>query len=151
MWSRFAKHHYLRNSINAGARIFVAERFGELIALCGVQQMMFPKTKQIARTVVLPDYQGIGVMRRLTTAIGYMLHYEGFIVRRTTSNPAIVHALRDHPNWRLTHAGHYGARITHRSKSKSWVLGKRESDAIGRATFSFVFCSKEVANGRHST
>jgi len=66
---------------------------------------MKAKYYRVSRLVVLPDYQGIGVGKRLLNFIAELYSSQTrlpfFII---TSNPQLIHG--DLQNWRVTRSGH---------------------------------------------
>ncbi len=106
-WRLFKGHHYLSGDINKSARVYIAELNGEPCAMAAVIPFPHPKLKNAwreHRTVVLPDYQGLGIGNRLTETIGEILKQEGKKLISTTSHPAM---------------------INHRMRSKKWVMTKK--------------------------
>lgn len=131
-WRLFRGHHYLSAELNKASRVYIAFVLGEPAALCAILPFPHPKLKNAYRehrTVVLPDYQGIGLGNRLSEHIGDMLKKEGKSFISTTTHPAM---------------------IGHRVKSDKWVLtrkpgrvNKPSADAIKQtaASFSRLTCS----------
>jgi GNAT superfamily N-acetyltransferase len=81
---------------------------------------------RITRIVVLPDYQGIGIAKKLMTFIGEHYTKQGKLpLTMVTSNPQFLHSRI--PNWIVTRKGrhsiHEGARqirgLRHLPKSSS--------------------------------
>lgn len=108
-WKLFKGHHYLSADISIASRIYVAFVCGEPAALCAVLPFPHPKLKNAwkeHRTVVLPDYQGIGLGNKLSEHVGDILLAEGKRFISTTSHPAM---------------------IGYRNKSKKWVLTRKPS------------------------
>jgi GNAT superfamily N-acetyltransferase len=68
-----------------------------------IAQRGFPGVRRITRVVVLPDYQGIGVGRRLLASVAERTLAEPGIreVRLTTSHPAMIAGLRGSGRWRI--------------------------------------------------
>lgn len=108
-WQYFKNYHYMNSEINAGARIFVATLWGNLVGFIGVLHFPHPKVanmKKITRVVVLPDYQGIGVGKALMNFVGDHYTKTGFRLTITTSHPAINKSMR--PPWYLMRQGRVG-------------------------------------------
>ena len=106
MWQVFREHHYLNTkALGAGVRCYVAKYGDKPIAFVGVQNIhMSVQYYRVSRLVVLPDYQGIGVGKRLLDFIAG--HYTGQTRRPfyiITSNPQLVRGLA---NWRVKRFGH---------------------------------------------
>lgn len=108
IWSLFAKHHYLSHSFNRAADTFVMFANGELCGLTSALTFVHPRvknTKRGHRTVVLPDFQGIGLGVYLRDFVAEYYTEKGFAYIVTTSNPALVHAMKKSPKWKCTAFG----------------------------------------------
>jgi len=104
----FAKHHYLSHSFNKSAEAFLLYANGELAGFTSAIHFVHPyvkNTKQEHRTVVLPDFQGIGLGVYLRNFIAEYYKKNGFSFITTTSNPALVHAMKKDKNWNCTRFG----------------------------------------------
>ena len=89
-------------------RQFVGVVNGEVVAHTGVLQLPLQKdAKRLHRSVVLPDYQGIGIGMNFKKAVCEILRGEGFDGRifSTTTTPAQFHAQIKSPNWCLIRYG----------------------------------------------
>ena len=74
----------------------------QIIAFIGIIHFPHPKNKKIktvSRLCVLPDYQGIGVGKRLLTFIAKKYADDGFDVKITTSAKNLIYALHRDNNW----------------------------------------------------
>lgn len=108
-WRKFAKYHYLSHSFNNAARTYVATVNGEIAAFTSALPFPHPVVKNTwkeHRTVVLPDFQGIGLGQRLTDFVAQMFIDNGNQFITTISTPAFIHA---------------------RSKSKKWITTRLPS------------------------
>lgn len=104
-WELFKEHHYLTTEINRAARCYLAELNNEPVAFTSVIAMPSGSLKRAFRghrTVVLPDYQGIGIGNALTMTIGEMYKQEGCRFFSITSHPAFIQARTKNPKWKLT-------------------------------------------------
>ena len=104
-WKLFKGHHYLSADINTSARVYVAFVDGEPAGLCAILPFPHPKLKNCwkeHRTVVLPDYQGLGLGNRLSEHVGDILHGEGKRFISTTSHPAMIGYRNKSSKWLLT-------------------------------------------------
>ena len=64
----------------------------------------FGKRKNVVRghrSVVLPDYQGIGIGAYSTNQLAKYFTDKGYIVKMITSHPAFIHARAKNPDYRL--------------------------------------------------
>lgn len=62
------------------------------------------------RAVVLPDYQGLGIMTTMHNYIGELYKSEGKRFTITTSNPAMIFGLAKSEKWRVGRVGRVGRR-----------------------------------------
>lgn len=114
-WELFRRHHYLDTSLNQGARCFAAfwdERpvaFSAWLPQPGVTGM-----RREHRTVVLPDFQGVGVGSQLSTCLASMWAALGCRAVSSTSHPALASSRATSLAWRLVrsgmNSGHKGSR-----------------------------------------
>jgi ABC-type transporter Mla maintaining outer membrane lipid asymmetry ATPase subunit MlaF len=112
VWQVFKGHHYLSADLHKASRIYLATIEGQPAAMTAV--MAFPhKMRNLwreHRTVVLPDFQGIGLGNRLSEHVGDLLLSQGMNYTSVTSHPAMIH---------------------YRAKSKKWIM-TREPSRIAR-------------------
>jgi GNAT superfamily N-acetyltransferase len=126
----FKRYHYLNHDINKAARVWVATVNGDLCAFTSVLPFVgkLKNTWRGHRTVVLPDFQGIGLASILTNFVGDLLIAEGKHYITQTSNPKLIHARANDPHWITYRIGHCrGTGITRRTTS------------YGRVTASFRY------------
>jgi ABC-type Mn2+/Zn2+ transport system ATPase subunit len=112
-WQLFKGHHYLSADINNSSTCFIATINEEPVAFCAILSFMHPNLKNCwkeHRTVVLPDYQGIGMGNKLSESIGDWLEMKGKHFISTTSHPAMIGHRCKSSKWALTrapsHVGH---------------------------------------------
>lgn len=104
----FKKYHYLSHSFNKAARTFVATVNGDIACFSSILPFPHPKVRNTwkeHRTVVLPDYQGIGLGSLITNMIGDILMQENKHFITTTSNPALIYSRNNDPKWVCTRYG----------------------------------------------
>lgn len=146
-WSIFKEHHYLSSQLNNNARCFVAFVDGDPAAFSAVVSMPHPKKKNIwkgHRTVVLPDYQGVGLGNALVEAVGDKLLAEGKTFLATTSHPAMVAYRSKSPKWIMTRKPSrapqaprqslYGSSTAHRRLSAAFRYVGKTSEAGNEGT-----------------
>jgi len=108
-WSLFRGHHYLTANLHKAARCFVATWRGTPVAFTSYLHFVHPKvanTKREHRTVVLPDYQGVGIGNAVSEWLGGYLKGQGWRFQSTTSHPAMIRHRHRSANWRLHRMGH---------------------------------------------
>jgi GNAT superfamily N-acetyltransferase len=106
MWQMFRQYHYLNGKLGAAVRCYVAVYENKPIAFIAVAcTRMKAKYYRVSRLVVLPDYQGIGVGKRLLNFIAELYTSQTkmpFYI--LTSNPQIIRGNLE--NWKVTRFGH---------------------------------------------
>ncbi|MCW4002457.1 MAG: GNAT family N-acetyltransferase [Candidatus Bathyarchaeota archaeon] len=102
----FRSYHYLNGSLGAGVRCYCAIYQNKPIAFIAVAAVrMMAKYFRVSRLVVLPDYQGIGVGKRLLNFIAELYTSQTklpFYI--LTSNPQIIRG--DMKRWKVARFGH---------------------------------------------
>ena len=106
MWQMFRQYHYLNGKLGAGVRCYAALYQNKPIAFIAVACVrMKAKYYRVSRLVVLPDYQGIGVGKRLLNFVAELYSSQTkmpFYI--LTSNPQIIHG--NLSDWRIVRIGH---------------------------------------------
>jgi GNAT superfamily N-acetyltransferase len=102
----FRGYHYLSGSLASAARCYCAVYQDRPVAFIAVMNVhMRAQYYRVHRLVVLPDYQGIGVGKRLLNFIAELYSSQTkrpfYII---TSNPQLVRGNLDH--WKVTRCGH---------------------------------------------
>lgn len=92
----------MSHSFNQAARVFIATYNGDPCAFCAVLPFPHPKLKNTFRghrSIVLPDYQGVGIGSAFTNYIAdyFIKNNKRYI--STTSNPAMIHARVNDEKW----------------------------------------------------
>jgi GNAT superfamily N-acetyltransferase len=106
VWPHFASHHYLNTKYN-GHRAFIAcLPDGTPVAFLSLIRLPHAQLKNAwrsHRTVVLPDFQGLGIGTRLSDWLGeYVIQVmNGRFYSRTTHPRMGIHRDRS-PRWRAT-------------------------------------------------
>lgn len=142
-WSIFRKYHYLSHSFNKAARVFIATANGELCGFCAVLPFPHAHLKNAwrgHRTVVLPDYQGVGIGSKLSSFVGNILKSEGKNFYSTTSNPSMIMARKHDKKWKMIRIGR------NPKGSKNGVIQnkhKRGSTSINRITVGFEYVGND--------
>jgi len=105
-WGLFKQHHYLSAGLNKSARCFLAYWKEVPVAFVGVLALPHPVIKKgwrASRTVVLPDYQGLGIGVRLSDAMGAFVKAGGGRYFSKTIHPAMINYRLAHPElWKET-------------------------------------------------
>lgn len=146
-WNMFKKYHYLNRDINVTAKCFLMTCNNIVTGF--TSYVHFPhnrvKTfKRLHRTVIMPDWQGIGLSNVLYITVGDMLLKNGFRVISTTTNPALCNVRKKSSYWKLTRIGRVG-QIGKTSK----ISALKSSLSMNRITTSWEYIGNksEVKNG----
>jgi GNAT superfamily N-acetyltransferase len=102
----FRQYHYLNGSLGAGVRCYCAEYKDKPVAFVAVvHTRMKTNYFRVSRLVVLPDYQGIGIGKKLLNFVAELYtsqtHLPFYLV---TSNPQLIRGNLDH--WSIKRVGH---------------------------------------------
>lgn len=106
----FRQYHYLNGNISVGAKCYVAIHMDKPVGFIAVARVRMRRHFfRVSRLVVLPDYQGVGVGKRLLNFVADLytsqLNLPFFLV---TSNPQLLHG--NLPNWKMKRVGHVTVR-----------------------------------------
>lgn len=105
IWATFSDHHYLDNNIHTGASCWIATWNGRLVGFLSSLSMPSGSLKKAwrgHRTVVLPEYQGLGIGARLTDALGDIHLAEGKRYFTKTAHPRLGEYRNRSEKWRGT-------------------------------------------------
>jgi ABC-type lipoprotein export system ATPase subunit/GNAT superfamily N-acetyltransferase len=136
-WELFSRHHYLDHQNITSWIVYVAFVNGEPAAFCSVMPMPHGKiqnARRIARIVMLPDFQGVGVGAHLMNVVASAYVADGKKIYATTSHPAVINGLNNNPNWAMVRKP---SRV--QKQGKSSTIGKDVTSSRGRVTASFRF------------
>lgn len=89
-WAFFSKHHYLSANINRSARCWIAVWDGLLVGFASAIAHPSGTVKNAwreHRTVVLPEFQGMGVGARISDAVGQIFITQGCRYFSKSANP----------------------------------------------------------------
>jgi ABC-type lipoprotein export system ATPase subunit/GNAT superfamily N-acetyltransferase len=129
-WQIFAQHHYLSHSLNPSSICFLASWKGIPVAFSSWLPFVGagPLTRREHRTVVLPDYQGVGLGNHLSALIASMWKGLGYRAISTTTHPAMIRHRNSSPLWRM-----------HRSPSLAGSSEGKLKHATTRLTAGFEY------------
>jgi len=106
-WRIFQGHHYLDKTINKSAHCYVATIDEKPVAFTAALKFPHPTVKNMwkeHRTVVLPDYQGMGLGTMMSALIAEHYHSQGNRYTSVTSHPAFMFSRIRDPRWVMTRA-----------------------------------------------
>ncbi|QDU88387.1 hypothetical protein Pla175_17630 [Pirellulimonas nuda] len=108
-WVLFRRHHYLDTRLMGAAVCFAAFWGDEPVAFSAWVHRMTRNRRsgdmREHRTVVLPDYQGIGIGNRISECCASLWTGLGGIAAGTTSHPGMIHYRAASPLWRVARFG----------------------------------------------
>lgn len=104
-WNIFKQHHYLSEELNKAAQCYVFLWNDKPICFVGV--LPFPgvgdeKTRRISRIVILPDFQGLGLGKKILNYISSLYYKENHQMYIRTMNPALGISLAKDKEWSET-------------------------------------------------
>jgi len=104
IWNLFKQHHYLSADFNVAARLFVAYLDNKIVGMISVlpQPGVFNvkyTSFRIHRLVVLPDYQGLGIARKLLEYICDLYLYHNRHIYLRTSHIKLINYMLHSPKW----------------------------------------------------
>lgn len=136
-WKLFKKHHYLDTNIHHSAKCFVCMYNDRPVGFTSFLHFPHPKVKNYKkehRTVVLPDFQGVGIGNRLVECVASFVLSLGYRYCSVTSNVAMIYHRKKSVNWILKDHN----RKNTQSKTSSIPVGGCGT-SIKRYTASFEF------------
>lgn len=139
-WNLFRKYHYLSHNFNKAARVFVAFANGNLCAFTAVLPFPHPHRKNVwklHRTVVFPDYQGVGIAKALRSYVAQSYKDKGQDVITTTSHRAMIGCMQHDKRWICTRIGRLHAGSVNGRMQNKLVKGSTSNARI-TASFEYV-------------
>lgn len=144
-WELFRQHHYLSGNIHRGATCFCAFWNDTPVGFVAWQSH-FGRHKdrrrlmRVHRTVVLPDYQGVGVGRAQVDYLASMYVGLGMRASITTSHPAEISSRKRSSDWRMRIApGGVGRLDGNRGRSRR-AAELASTRSVDRLAASFEYC-----------
>lgn len=104
-WSLFRSHHYLSHEMHKQAQCFIGLWSGRPVVFTAVLAFPHPKFRKAFRehrTVVLPDYQGIGIGPHFSDSIAQLYIDQGCRYYSRTSHPRMGKYRDNSPLWKPT-------------------------------------------------
>ena len=104
-WEAFRKHHYLKFGPMPAGACYVGTIDGELAVHLGAAPAFQSKAYRLARFVVMPEWQGIGVGKKFINWVAQLHKEGGGVAGRKypciiqTSHPRLVQSFRRDPRW----------------------------------------------------
>lgn len=137
-WRVFARHHYLSAELSKSAQCFGVFAGDECVGFTSYMHFPHAKTRNIKmahRTVVLPDWQGLGIGGRMAEWLGQYLYERGYRYHHSIAHPAVIAYCARSPRWR-----EIGGRRQITTTSTSPSLRKRALSVrqLGQRSFEYV-------------
>jgi ABC-type lipoprotein export system ATPase subunit/GNAT superfamily N-acetyltransferase len=104
-WTHFRHHHYLTGDLNTSSLCWITTWNGRLVGFLSSISMPSGTLKKAwrgHRTVVLPEFQGLGIGARMTDALGDIHLAEGKRFYTKTSHPRLGEYREKSDRWRPT-------------------------------------------------
>lgn len=104
-WPIFSPHHYLTENINKSARCWAATWEGQTVGFASTIAFpsgSFTNAWREHRTVVLPDFQGLGFGVRISDALAQIMVSEGHRYFSKTAHPRMGEYRNASPLWKPT-------------------------------------------------
>jgi len=136
-WQLFSGNHYLSVTLSKSSQCYVLFINDIPIGFCAVIHFPHPRIKNAKRghrTVVLPDYQGIGLGNILSDHVAEIQIKNGFRYFSTTSHPAMINYRRKSKKWKMIRMPSYTPK-----RGKSSSIMNEKSLSTNRLTVSFEY------------
>jgi ABC-type lipoprotein export system ATPase subunit len=132
-WELFRRYHYLNHNIHKASVQFVAFLNGKPIAIDAFNHLPSVRGALLRghRLVVLPDYQGLGIAKKMQNLCALFLSKTHKNIGFTTSQKGFAKSCINDPNWRLIHAG--------RLNPQHYNKKARKYSSSSRNTYSFKY------------
>lgn len=104
-WGMFKDHHYLTGNLNKSARCYICVWDEIIVGFASVITMPSGTVKNAwrgHRSVVLPDFQGMGIGVRFTEQVAQIHVDEGHRFFTRTAHPKMIDYKENSPLWRAT-------------------------------------------------
>ena len=135
VWSFFRQHHYLSEDLNKASNVYVATLNNELVGFCAI----LPQPNgycmngfRVHRLVIKPDYQGLGIGKKMLEWVCEFYNKQNKIIYIRTSHIKLANALKRSKNWKET------ARSGKISPNHLWNTNKQ------RTPYSFKYIKNNI-------
>lgn len=130
-WRIFKAHHYLNAGQMMAAFPYLGVVDGEPVAFCAVTTQVGMKSARIARIVVMPEWQGVGIGLRFVNTVardwlrGNNRYGLPLRSRVSTSHPGLIASMVRHPSWDFVSSRLLGAPVNdvHRQSRQFGIYG----------------------------
>tara|TARA_B100001564_G_scaffold314324_1_gene288368 strand:+ start:2327 stop:3466 length:1140 start_codon:yes stop_codon:yes gene_type:complete len=104
-WNLFKQHHYLSSDLNTSCQSYLITWNDKAVAFAGILPFPGvgdPKTRRVSRLVVLPDFQGLGIGKKILNYLSSIYWKEDHQMFIRTMQPALGIALSKDDEWIAT-------------------------------------------------
>ena len=140
-WDLFKKHHYLTENVNKSCKFLLFTWNEKPVGICAViNQPRKGCTNGFAlsRTVVLPDFQGLGLGVKISEFCSAIFKGIGGKVYTKTIHPALGEYRENSDNWRPTSMN---GKVRHKSSKKSDTSAKNR---LERPSYCHEYIGKPI-------
>lgn len=128
-WELFKQHHYLTQTLNKASKCFMVTWNERPVAFNATLSFPHPYVKNAwrgSRTVVLPDYQGLGIGSWLSDYIGSMVKTNDGRYFSKTTHPAMISYRLKSKSWKETTHSRKARKASNKSMlARNWVATER--------------------------
>lgn len=142
VWPVFSKYHYLSAALHNSAVCLGGFVNGRCVSFCSAIPFPHPVAKNIwaeHRTVVLPEFQGLGLGGVLAEWLGMHLWERGWRFHSTPSHPAIIAQKAASPRWRMLRHGTQSASSRTITAKRGGLGRHHQRRSAQRVSASFAF------------
>lgn len=142
LWEMFKAHHYLTAKLNKASRCFAAVWEGNVVGFCAVLPLPSGTVKnawRAHRTVILPDYQGMGLGVKFGNAVAQMFVNAGYRYYSRTTHPKLGEARNRSSLWRETSSSNKNC-VVNAGRLITWKTDEE------RICFSHEYIAPKTAN-----
>lgn len=146
IWGMFKDHHYLSGYYNSASHAYGVLWNDELVGFTAVLPMPSGTLKNAwrgHRTVILPDYQGMGIGTRVSNAIGEIYINQGLKYYSRSSHPRFTYHRMESDEWLATSKNN-----VKRKKSEAINCTIRDYDTE-RVCSSYQYVGSDYFNKEH--
>jgi len=142
-WDFFKKHHYLTEAVNKGSKFFLFEWNEKpvgIIVVLSSPGASRANAVSFSRTVVMPDYQGMGIGQRICDFTASILKQDGRRIYTRTINPALGIYRSKSSSWKATGTNGKGANVGKGTREK----GKHTAERKDRISYSYEYVGEPL-------
>jgi ABC-type lipoprotein export system ATPase subunit/GNAT superfamily N-acetyltransferase len=140
-WDFFKKHHYLTEDVNKSCKFLLFEWNEKpigIVAIINQPRKGCSNGFALSRTVVLPDFQGMGLGVKLSEFCGGVIKNEGGLCFTKTINPSLGIYRNKSKLWRATSMNN---KVRHKSSSSSDTSAKNR---LERASYCHEYIGDSI-------